>query len=139
MTHPHEMKTKFERIFTGIFKVFFGIIFMLLFALLIGYVVMLLWNWLMPMIFGLGTLSFWEAVGLLILAKLFFGGLGSGDFGRRSKKKVKSRVRQRLADKEFSCWKHYDEFWKEEGKEAYETYLRKREGGQESEEAPQSS
>ena len=37
-------------------------------------VVMLLWNWLMPAIFGLGIISFWQALGLLILSKILFGG-----------------------------------------------------------------
>jgi len=41
---------------------------------LFGYVVMLLWNALMPAVFGLKMVSYWQAVGLLILAKIFFGG-----------------------------------------------------------------
>ena len=36
--------------------------------------VMCLWNWLMPAIFGLTLISFWQALGLLVLAKLLFGG-----------------------------------------------------------------
>jgi Ca2+/H+ antiporter, TMEM165/GDT1 family len=35
--------------------------------------VMLLWNWLMPAIFHLGTLSFWQAGGLLLLSRILFG------------------------------------------------------------------
>ena len=35
-------------------------------------VVMLLWNWLMPAIFGLGTISFWQAFGLAFLIGLLF-------------------------------------------------------------------
>ena len=34
---------------------------------------MLLWNWLMPLIFGLMVITFWQALGLLVLAKLLFG------------------------------------------------------------------
>lgn len=34
--------------------------------------VMLLWNWLMPAIFGVGAISYWEAFGLKILCELFF-------------------------------------------------------------------
>ena len=40
-------------------------------------VVMLLWNWLMPSLFGLITISFWQALGILVLCRLLFGGLGS--------------------------------------------------------------
>jgi hypothetical protein len=40
---------------------------------LAGFVVMLLWNALMPVIFHLGMITFWQAVGLFILCKLLFG------------------------------------------------------------------
>ena len=43
-------------------------------------VVMLLWNWLMPVVFGLGAISFWQALGLLALARILLGGMGSGHF-----------------------------------------------------------
>lgn len=41
---------------------------------LFGYVVMRLWNWLMPGLFGLHMIGFWQAVGLLVLSKILFGG-----------------------------------------------------------------
>ena len=41
-------------------------------------VVMLLWNWLMPSIFGLGEISFWQALGILVLCRLLFGSFGGG-------------------------------------------------------------
>jgi len=47
-----------------------------------GAVVMLLWNWLMPGIFGLSTVSFWQALGLLILFRILFGGF-IGRAGKR--------------------------------------------------------
>lgn len=37
-------------------------------------VVMLLWNWLMPVVFGLGLITFWQALGLLVMCKILFGG-----------------------------------------------------------------
>jgi hypothetical protein len=48
---------------------------------LISYIVMLLWNALIPVIFHLGVISFWQALGLLILSKILFGFGGHG--GRR--------------------------------------------------------
>lgn len=42
-------------------------------ALLLGLPLMLLWNWLMPMIFELPTLTFWQAVGMNFLASILFG------------------------------------------------------------------
>ncbi|MDR1211064.1 MAG: hypothetical protein LBK40_02405 [Spirochaetaceae bacterium] len=43
-------------------------------------VVLLLWNSLMPDIFGLGTLRYREAAGLLVLSRILFGGIGKGRF-----------------------------------------------------------
>ena len=43
-----------------------------LWALLVGLPMMLLWNWLMPSIFSLRIISFWEAVGMSTLAGLLF-------------------------------------------------------------------
>jgi hypothetical protein len=41
-----------------------------------GGLVMLLWNWLMPALFGLSPITFWQAFGLLALCRILFGGLG---------------------------------------------------------------
>jgi len=39
----------------------------------IGFVVLWLWNWLMPGIFGLPRITLWQAWGLLLLAHLLLG------------------------------------------------------------------
>ena len=44
----------------------------LLIALLVGFPTMWLWNWLMPTIFRLTKITFFQSVGLLILTGLFF-------------------------------------------------------------------
>ena len=44
---------------------------------------MFLWNALMPGIFGLPVLSYWQAAGLVVLARILFGGLGPGRFAAR--------------------------------------------------------
>jgi hypothetical protein len=41
-------------------------------ALLIGGPLWLLWNWLMPTIFGLPYITFWQAVGLNLLSSILF-------------------------------------------------------------------
>ena len=43
-----------------------------------GQAVLQLWNWLMPAIFGLPALTFWQAVGLMALCWILFGGLRGG-------------------------------------------------------------
>ncbi len=41
---------------------------------LFGFVAMSLWNAVMPSVFGLGTISYWQTWGLLILSCIFLGG-----------------------------------------------------------------
>jgi len=41
-----------------------------------GEVVMRLWNWLLPSLFGWRQLTFWEALGMLALCRILFGGFG---------------------------------------------------------------
>lgn len=45
---------------------------------LVGLVVMLLWNALVPQLFHGPSLGYWQAVGLLLLCRLLFGGLRRG-------------------------------------------------------------
>jgi hypothetical protein len=44
------------------------------FVALGGLIVMSLWNGIMPEVFGLGLVTFWQALGLLILGRFLFGG-----------------------------------------------------------------
>ena len=49
-----------------------------------GFVVMGLWNWLMPVLFGWKLIGFWQAVGLVVLSRILFGGFhGHGRMGWR--------------------------------------------------------
>ena len=41
---------------------------------LVSAVVMMLWNAMLPSLFGLRVIGFWEALGLLVLARILFGG-----------------------------------------------------------------
>ena len=49
-----------------------------------GEIVMHLWNWLAPALFGLRQVTFWQALGLLLLCRILFGGFGLGSSGHRS-------------------------------------------------------
>jgi len=59
------MKTNFEGILTVIGLVTLAV-------LLLGYPFMWLWNWLMPMIFGLPYITFYQAVGLNLISTILF-------------------------------------------------------------------
>src|ERR1035437_3566718 len=50
---------------------------------LFGYAVMQWWNWLMPAIFGVHAVTFLQALGLLVLGKILFGGFHRHDGGCR--------------------------------------------------------
>lgn len=47
-------------------------------AALLSFFVLRLWNWLMPELFGLHTINYGQALGLLILSKILFGGFRGG-------------------------------------------------------------
>jgi uncharacterized membrane protein len=57
-----------------------------------GEVVRLLWNWLLPSLFGWRQITFWQAVGLLALCRILFGRFGGRGFGR-------SHFRRRMAER----------------------------------------
>jgi len=48
---------------------------------LLAFVVMSLWNWLVPVLFARPTITFWQAFGLLVLSKILLGGLRLGHRG----------------------------------------------------------
>jgi len=78
--HDHSHRRGFcgQRMGKGI------VIGVVLFAVL-GLLVMSLWNALLPAIVGVKAIGFWQALGLLVLCRILFGGLGfrPGMFGMR--------------------------------------------------------
>jgi hypothetical protein len=60
-----------------------------------GEVVMRLWNWLLPPLFGWRQISLWQAVGLLALCRILFGGFGHRGY-------MRSNLRRRMAER----WEH---------------------------------
>ncbi len=45
-------------------------------ALVLGTLVQLLWNWLMPALFGLRKIDYLQGIGLILLSRVLFGGMG---------------------------------------------------------------
>ena len=83
----------------------FGIILMVILAILgIGAVTMLLWNWLIPAVFHGPSVTYFQALGLLVLAKILFSS-GPG----------KHEKQQRSSSYQLSWKKH---LWKRMAEEA---------------------
>ena len=61
-----------------------AIIMMVFWSLLLAWPFQLLWNWLVPAIFGLGKITFFQAFGLKLLLALVFGRMSIED--KRKKK-----------------------------------------------------
>ena len=60
-----------------------------------GFTVMNLWNWLAPAVFGLHTITFWQALGILILSKILFGGFrGKPGYGGPWRRRMSERWQQ---------------------------------------------
>ena len=94
-----------------------GIALAILMAFIFGAAVLLLWNWLMPDLFGLKTITYWQAWGLVLLAHILFKGGHSGH-GRGHKSR--------------RDWAR-DEQWRESMRERFREARRDREEGTEGE------
>jgi hypothetical protein len=70
-----------------------AIVGILLFLAIGGFVVRELWNWLLPSLFGWPRVTFWQALGLLALSRILFGGLGRhrGGGGPRWRRRMAER------------------------------------------------
>jgi hypothetical protein len=123
-----------------------GVIIAALFALVFGGLVMVLWNWLMPALFGLGTIGYWQGFGLVLLAKLLFGGVGhrgmetnkpKGPYGHwRGKYDVNDWRSKRgrswygygsRSERDGHFDDVYEDWWKKEGATSFETFMDKKE------------
>jgi hypothetical protein len=68
-------------------------------------VTMWLWNWLMPTIFHLPTIGFWQAVGILLLSHILFRRSSFGRMGRsrwkerRFREKMRERMQERMQER----------------------------------------
>ena len=65
---------------------------LLLFIFIGGEVVLHLWNWLLPPLFGWRQITFWQAIGMLVLCRILFGGVSGRGLHR-------SNSRRRMAER----------------------------------------
>jgi hypothetical protein len=114
----------------------FGVI-----GLIFGFIVESLWNWLMPAIFQLPKIGYWQAFGIVILGKLIFGNFGPRHgFGPQYRgphiphhfnhhHRHHSHCNHEWEDEKWRIkggwrnWDYYEDWWREEGKTAFEGYV----------------
>jgi len=85
-----------------------------LLALILGFGVMLLWNTILPSLFSVHSVTYWQSVGLLILARILLGGgLGYRRYGF-------ARIGSRPA------WNEYEEWWRKSGKQSFQEFSEER-------------
>jgi hypothetical protein len=70
---------------------------LVVFAAIGGEIVLQLWNRLLPQIFGWREITFWQALGLLVLCRILFG--GSGWHGSSLRSNVRRRMEERMAER----------------------------------------
>ncbi len=75
-----------------IWFIFLGPLAIALFIFIGGELVMDLWNWLLPPLFGWRQINFWQAFGLLALCRILFGGIsGRGLRGPNFRRRMGGR------------------------------------------------
>ncbi|MDR3665775.1 MAG: hypothetical protein P4L35_02920 [Ignavibacteriaceae bacterium] len=71
-----------------------------------GGLVMLLWNSILPGLIHVGQITFWQAVGLLILSKILFGGWGHRGSGWGHRRHQWMHMSEEEREKFRAEWKH---------------------------------
>ena len=75
------------------------IVFAVLAATVLSFVTMRLWNWLTPALFGWHLISFWQALGILVLSKIIFGGF-RGRPGQHMRQRLMAERWERMTPEE---------------------------------------
>lgn len=77
----------------------------------LGWVIMLLWNWLMPDLFaGAQPIGYWQALGIFLLSKILFGGChGHGRWKERRQhwESLSPEEREQIKGRFKSRWGHW--------------------------------
>jgi len=97
MEHPpFHLKRGPMRIFAIIGLAIGGLIMAAAMAFLFGFVIMWLWNWLMPDLFGLPEIRFWQAWGLVVLSHILFKSFPHHNHHDGHDEKWKQRFREKF-------------------------------------------
>lgn len=114
--------------YKAFFYIVLGVIAGVAFFIVFGFLVQFLWNGTVTAVFDVSAITFWQAVGLFILAKLLFGfGVSGGGGPPHRKKKGRGHADRPPAEPGVDD-EAFRQFWQAEGKAAYEAYRAQRGG-----------
>ncbi len=108
-----------------IIHVLAGMVLSLIFGLIFGYFVMLLWNNLLPAIFGWKEITYWQGAGLVIMFRLLFGSHGyykSGHDWEKAAAAAAGPAHRSMSERDG----YYRTWWEQEGRAAFQQYADKR-------------
>lgn len=92
-------------------KVLIGL-FILAGILLLPYIVMLLWNGILPAVIGVKAITYWQAVGIFILSKILFGGPKFGGPNHK-RNRIKQHFKERFMNMSPEEREAFQQKWKE--------------------------
>ena len=75
----------------------------------VGGIVMLLWNWLLPVLFGFKAITYLQALGLFLLSRILFGSFG---FGNKKPPFANSKFREKMMNMTEEERQQFKEEWK---------------------------
>ena len=115
----------------------FGISLAVLFGLAFGFAVKYLWNVIVVSIFSIREITYWEAVGIIVLCKLLFGGLHPHphmkDKHRGHAGPGLSRFFGEMFDERH---KEFSSYWESEGRNAFQQYCEKKQNDKQTTASP---
>lgn len=93
----------------------------------LGFIVMWLWNSLMPDIFNLKTITYWQAIGLFVLIKILVGGVSTTSNHHKANPSAQKQAEIKTEiENEFDSFDDeelYEIWWKETGEKSFEEFM----------------
>lgn len=114
-----------DKIVKNVSLLFLGVLIILLF----GTSLTLLWNWLMPDLFGIQKISLIQGFGVFALSKIIFGGFSGESKDKKDKKKMNDYNQVDLRKPSINLHSNniyddlFEKWWTEEGQSIFEKYL----------------
>jgi len=90
-----------------------GIVGMVVFIFIGGEIVKLLWNWLLPPLFGWREITFWQGFGILALCRILFGHHGwRGGPRYVARRRIRERMHERWQQMTPEEQERYRQSWR---------------------------